>query len=210
MGDEKGRKESGAANSTERLILLGLLLAAVVAVSALLMLGTRMNERIPGPKWREEVRLMNGDLIIADMRNVYGESGDPSVSQGPLTFAEIKFEYRGKKYEWGMRGVWPTSLQVDSDGRPYIITTIPYCWAWSERGRPDSYYVVFRHEGSGWVEIPVQDIDQNAVFNLAGESQAQHGKELRKYIGEHEDKYKDFNLLKYQRQIVLEKMPACY
>lgn len=163
-----------------------------LALLALLLAGC--GKQGPGGEiWKEEVRLMNGDLIVIEQRNVYGSSGDVSASHGPLTEAEIRFDYKGTRYEWAQRGLWPKAIQEDPQGRIYVVSTIPYCWAWREWGRPDSYYVVFRHESGAWKKVPVTDVDPGTVFNLAGASSEPRSTARRDYVPETAWKYKDDN-----------------
>ncbi|MFP5505599.1 MAG: hypothetical protein ACLGH6_05330 [Gammaproteobacteria bacterium] len=161
-----------------------------LALLALLLAGC--GKQGPGGEiWKEEVRLMNGDLIVIDRRNVYGSSGDVSASHGPLTEAEIRFDYKGKRYEWKQRAIWPKAIQDDPQGRIYVVSTIPYCWAWDEWGQPDSYYVVHRYESGQWQKVGVTEVDPETVFNLAGTSRPQTSEKFRDFVSEKDWKYKN-------------------
>lgn len=163
--------------------------ALLISLIAMVLIACSEPKGPGGEIWKEEVRLMNGDLIIVDRRNVWGESGDLSQGHGPLTKAEVRFDYKGKHYDWSQRGLAPTALQEDPQGRMYIVSIIPYCWAWREWGRPDSYYVVHRFEDGKWKRLGVADIDVETIFNLAGESQEPHSSKKRDYVPETATKY---------------------
>ena len=162
-----------------------------------------------GDVWKEEVRLMNGELLVLDRLNRWGESGDLSLGHGPQTWAEMHWEYRGKQYSWAQRGVMPHALQLDGQGRFYIVSTIPYCWAWRERGEPKSFYVVFRFEDGGWKEIPLTEIDVNTVFNLAATSSPPDTNLRTPYQKETDWKYKDHSV-NYMKGIVVNEGAGCY
>lgn len=163
----------------------------IVAVIALLLVACGKDKNPRDEIWKEEVRLMNGDLIIIDRRNGYGPSGDLSQSSGPLTKAEVRFDYKGRHYEWVQRGVWPKALQEDPEGRMYIVSTLPYCWAWAEWGKPKSYYVVHRFEEGKWKRLDVTEVDPETVFNLAGANREPHTSVHTDYVPETAWKYKD-------------------
>lgn len=163
--------------------------ALLVALIALLLVSCSKGKNPRDEIWKEEVRLMNGDLIIIDRRNGYGPSGDLSQSSGPLTKAEVRFEYKGTRYAWVQRGVWPMALQEDPQGRMYIVSTLPYCWAWAEWGKPNSYYVVHRFEGGKWKRLDVTEVDPETVFNLAGSNREPHSTVHVDYVPETATKY---------------------
>ena len=142
-----------------------------------------------GEIWKEEVRLMNGDLIIVDRVNVWEGTGDLSKGHGPLTKVEIRFDYKGRRYEWVQRGLAPTALQEDPQGRMYIVSLLPYCWAWRDWGKPKSYYVVHRYEEGGWQRIDVSAVDPDTVFNLASKSSEPRSTRTRDYVPETATKY---------------------
>lgn len=155
-----------------------------------------------GEIWKEEVRLMNGDLLIIEQRNLYGSSGDLSARHGPLTKVDIRFDYKGKHYEWSQRGLWPKSIQEDPQGRIYIVSTLPYCWAWEEWGRPDSYYVVHRNGAANWEQVDVHEVPADTIFNLAGSSKDPGSKIHRDFVRETSWKYKNSDF-EPNRKIVL-------
>lgn len=120
-----------------------------------------------GERWTEDVRLQNGEVILVQREFRYGDSGEASLSHGPLGWASMDFEYRGIKYHWEARYVWPKALQIDPEGRFYVVATIPYCHSWHALGEPKSYYWVMRFESGRWVVVPLQAIDVKTPFNLA-------------------------------------------
>lgn len=158
--------------------------------------------------WKEEVRLQNGDLLIVEREFRYGSSGEASLSHGPLAWAGMNFDYKGAAYHWEAEGLWPMALQLDKAGRFYVVTTIPYCGVWRARGKPASYYVIFRFENGMWMEVPLEDIDVNTIFNLAGSNQGQHSTERKSYVKESEWRFKD-DTYEPNRKIVVGKRPRC-
>ena len=82
----------------------------------------------PG-QWTEEVQLHTGEVIQVRREFRWGSSGDLSVPSGPLTYASLDFEYRGKQYHWGERGLRPQLLQVTADGKPVVVSQARYQWA---------------------------------------------------------------------------------
>jgi hypothetical protein len=182
----------------------------LVAVIALLLVACGKPEGPGGEIWKEEVRLMNGDLIIVDRRNVWGQSGDLSQGHGPLTKAELHFDYKGKRYDWVQRGLGPVALQEDPEGRMYVVSIIPYCWAWSEWGKPNSYYLVHRFEDGKWKRLDVTEVDQATVFNLASKSSEPDSMESRDYVPETATKYAtNRGIHAPKRKIVLSHKPNC-
>lgn len=160
--------------------------------------------------WKEEVRLQNGDLLIVDREFRYGSSGEASLSHGPLAWAGMDFDYKGRTYHWEAEGLWPMALQLDKAGRFYVVTTIPYCTVWRARGKPDSYYVIFIFDSGSWREARLEDIDVSTPFNLAGSSKGLHSNERKSYVKESDTKFNGNGLTQEaNRRIVTEKRPRC-
>lgn len=176
---------------------------AILAVSALMILGCSKDN----DSWREEIRLSNGDLIVADMENFYGNGGI-GFSHGPLLKTRMAWKYKGRDYFWEEEAVAPRALQVDEQGRFYVVATIEYRWACAVRRNPKSYYLAFRYDGSAWHEVPLGEISLSTVFNLAGSNQSQHSTKRKRLVRENDWKYKDDNR-PASRQIVPDKKSSC-
>lgn len=182
----------------------------LVVMTACLLISCGKKESSNNEIWKEQLRLMNGDLIIIDRRNGYGPSGESSQMGGPMTKAEVRFDYKGKHYEWVHRGVWPLAIQEDSQGRMYIVSALPYCWAWSEWGKPPGYYVVHRFEEGGWKRLDITEVDPETAFNLAGSNRKPRSTAYYDYVPEAAMKFStNRNTDEPNRKIVLSHRPNC-
>jgi hypothetical protein len=164
----------------------------IVAGMVLYSLNQRkLDARPPGENWKEEVRLMNGELLVVDRQHIYGDEYRPNFYGGHVTDATIAYEYRGKSYRWQHKDVYPMSLQVEPSGRHVIVTGIMSCGNWQDLGKPESHYVAFANDGDGWREVSIDDVDPATVFNLAEFSRDRDGKNPQKLVKESAWRFKD-------------------
>lgn len=141
--------------------------AVMVAMWLYSMFPDNQDERPVGENWKEEVRLMNGELLVVERQHIYGDVYKPDFFAGHVTDAKINYEYQGRKYRWQHKDVSPRALQIEPGGRHVIVTNIGNCGAWQNLGKPESAYVAFANDGDGWREISIDEVDPSTVFNLA-------------------------------------------
>lgn len=120
----------------------------------------------PGTEtWVEQVRLQTGETIAVEREFRYGGGGSKS---GPLRYARMEFDYRGKHYRWEEEHVWPMVLQVDERGRVVVASGIVYESAWHARGKPCDWGVFQINEDGVWKQYPSAMIHVSSESNLAG------------------------------------------
>lgn len=126
-------------------------------------------------KWTENVKLQNGEVLQVKREERHGQ-GEAGTSGGPLTYASLEFEYRGKHYRWESGNVAPYILEIDQKGRPVVVGNIGYDWAWRQRGSPCDRGVVQYFENGQWVQIPTWELHVSSRMNLAAnKSKAERG-----------------------------------
>lgn len=153
-------KNPGSAPMAQSLRLL------VILVGIALIQGCAKKES-PG-LWTEEVQLHTGEVIQVRREFRWGSSGDLSVPSGPLTYASLDFEYRGKQYHWGERGLKPRLLQVTAGGKPVVVSYAPYQWA-KELHQLCGYKVQV-YDGD-WQDAEFWGLGIPEEFNLAADKQ---------------------------------------
>jgi hypothetical protein len=117
-------------------------------------------------KWTENVKLSNGEVLRVKREERHG-SGEAGTSGGPLTYASLEFEYRGKQYKWESTNAAPFILEIDGKGRPVVAGDIGYDWAWRQRGSPCDRGVVEYSDGERWIQIPTWELPVSNRLNLA-------------------------------------------
>lgn len=118
-----------------------------------------------GETWTEQVKLQTGETIAVEREFRYGSG---SFSGGPLRYARLEFDYRGKHYRWEEENVWPMVLQVDEGGRVVVASGIVYESAWRARGSPCDWGLLQIFEKGSWKQYPSQEIRVERASNLAG------------------------------------------
>jgi hypothetical protein len=163
----------------------------------------KMDDRPPGENWMEEVRLMNGELLVVVRRHIYGDVYRPDFYDGPLTEATVSYTYKGKEYRWQRKYADPMSLQIEPGGRHVIVATYGTFVAWEGLGRPERAYLAFADDGSGWREVPIDSVDQSSVFNLAPHSRDRSTRKPQAFVKESAWRWKDFRVhSKYRSGII--------
>jgi hypothetical protein len=132
--------------------------------------------------WKEEVLLHDGQKIIVERKQGYkgqSEVGQPT----PVGEHTIRFTIPGssKTISWtseygedlGRTNFELIALHIRKD-TPYLIAAPNLCLAYNKWGRPNPPYVTFKHDGTGWVRIPLSELpaefkDVNLVVNNQGE-----------------------------------------
>jgi hypothetical protein len=136
-----------------------------IAVTANLMACTAMPGIGHTMRWKEEVRLHDGHVIVVD--RFYNLGGYPAIeshNRSPLdetlTFA---LPGSGKEIVWKTEfnnlpepnGLGPLLLDV-VDGIPYLATSPAGCIAYNKWGRPNPPYVLFKYVHGAWQRIPLE------------------------------------------------------
>lgn len=147
----------------------------LVAVAGMLA-GCKQGER-NGELWQEKVEVQTGETIIVEREHLFegGRGG------GPLLWARMEFDYRGKHYRWAEEAVWPILLQIDEQGRPVVASAIGYEWAWHHRGKPCDFGVLQVFADGVWRQEPSWEIWVSRTSNLAMNSErAARGESMSK------------------------------
>ncbi|WP_341910726.1 hypothetical protein [Polaromonas sp. YR568] len=117
-----------------------------------------------GDRWSEEVLLHDGRKMIVERSQSYGGRGE--VGQpAPIKEHSISFALPGsrKPFKW-------TSEYSDDIGRtnfnllavhvkeetPYLVASPNLCLSYNKWGRPNPPYVFFKHDGSAWQRISLE------------------------------------------------------
>jgi hypothetical protein len=119
-------------------------------------------------KWREEVKLASGQVIMAERQKDYR-----SVYNGNNKGWHFEYEHlkavlppnRSVSWEGKVGGL---ALDVAKDGEIYLVTTIDTSQGRYEYSVPDDVnHVAFKYNASGqWERIPVTSIPQEIHPNL--------------------------------------------
>ncbi len=124
-------------------------------------------------RWKEEVKLHDGQLIIADRFSNLGgyptlDSHNRSLLDETITFTlprsdkkiSWKTEYRNDLPEPNSLG--PLLLDVVG-GVPYIATSPAGCIAYNKWGRPNPPYILFKYVNDEWKRIPLAEFPPELV-----------------------------------------------
>ena len=152
------------------------LLGGFKTIGLMLALGVSMSACSNTMSWKEEVKLHDGQIIVAE--RFYNLGGYPAIESQERAVLDITatFNLPGKK-----KIVWktdynnatpePNSLNLIRfdivKGIPYIATYPAGCIAYNKWGRPNPPQVLFKYEGEQWkritlAEFPAELIDTHA------------------------------------------------
>jgi len=135
-----------------------------------------------GTSWKEEVQLHDGSRLVVKRWQSYGgrhEIGQsPPVKEQHITFAmpgsdktvSFKSEYGA---DIGTTNFNLLALHI-SNSTPYIVATPFMCLSFNKWGRPNPPYVIFKHNGTDWQRITIQELpaefkEINLVIETKGE-----------------------------------------
>ncbi len=116
--------------------------------------------------WQEEVLLHDGQKIIVERHQTLG--GKPTIESTERTTLEEEWVFPVPGAERKIS--WKTGFKTPPEGPclmlllvgfpggvPYIATAPAGCIAYNHWGRPNPPYVFFRHDGSEWQRIPLEE-----------------------------------------------------
>ena len=137
---------------------------------------------IGGDRWKEEVLLHDGRIMIVERSQTYGGRSEPGQS-GPIKEHTIRFTLPGSNQtitwvsEYG-EDVGRTNfnlLAVHVLNRvPYVVAEPNLCLSYNKWGRPNPPYVFFKFDGNAWQRIsldqfPVEFKTVNVAHNTIGQ-----------------------------------------
>ena len=146
----------------------------------LLMMGVSMSAEaglfgFGGDSWKEEVLLHDGSKLVLQRSQSYG--GRREVGQSaPIKEHTVSFALPGS----GKTIAWTSEYSADVGranftllavhlvaGTPYVVAYPNLCLSYNKWGRPNPPYVIFKHDGSGWQRIPLEQLPSEiAAFNV--------------------------------------------
>lgn len=134
----------------------------ILAMLAILLLSGCGGAR----NWREEVRLADGGNVTVFRWAKLGNPLDqeiPDIKHGPPTVGygiRIPQPGTGKTVTWETDRTL-TPLAIGFRGQVIYLAASPnYCWAYDQLGRPVPPYVFFKHDGTEWQRIPVEEFPE--------------------------------------------------
>lgn len=170
------------------------LLRAILTLAA--MGGIGMNAHaglfgLGGTSWKEEVLLHDGSKIIVE-RSVERGGRHEIGQKPPIKEQSLSFTPHGasKPVTWedrysedvGGANFLPMLLDV-INGTPYLVTNPMGCLSYNKWGRPNPPYVIFKHDGTAWQRIPLQELPAkittpNLIFSMPDIEAEKFGKGL--------------------------------
>jgi hypothetical protein len=118
-----------------------------------------------GTSWKEEVLLHDGSKMIMERSQSYG--GQHEIGQPPpIKEHTISFMLPNTKEtitwtsEYG-EDIGRTNFHLLAvhmlNGTPYVVAEPNLCLAYNKWGRPNPPYVFFKHDGTAWQRIPLEE-----------------------------------------------------
>lgn len=139
--------------------------------------------------WKEEALLHDGSKIVVERSIVRGgrhEIGQlPSYTEQTLTFSNLT---TGKTITWedkatedlGTSSFLPIAVDI-YQGTTFLVMTPMGCLSYNKWGRPNPPYVIFRHQGKAWEQVPLQELPlETQRLNLIASSPDTEVKQLGK------------------------------
>jgi len=158
------------------------LLRAILTLAAMGGIGMNANAGLfglGGTSWKEEVLLHDGNKIIVERWVERG--GRHEIGQKPpIKEQSIRFTLpqNHQRVEWkddysedvGGANFLPMLLDV-VDATPYLVVNPMGCLSYNKWGRPNPPYVIFRHDGTTWQRISLQELPAeittpNLIFSM--------------------------------------------
>lgn len=149
-----------------------ILLASTLGIA---MSACAQTARSGADTWKEEALLHDGRKLMVERFQTYGgrhEVGQPSaVTEQAITFM---LPSSGRSLSWtsefgpdlGRTDFNPLALHILGD-TPYVVAEPNLCLSYNKWGRPNPPYVVFKHDGTAWQRIPLEQLPaQFTTFNL--------------------------------------------
>lgn len=143
-----------------------LLLRLFKTICLVLTLGVSMSAYgFEGANWKEEVLLHDGQKLIVERSQTYGDFSEPASRERQLVEEVWEFTIPGTKQrviwksDWGRNKQDNLSLLVLGflGNTPYIATSTGLCHAYNKWKRPNPPYVFFKFDGKVWQQIPLNE-----------------------------------------------------
>jgi len=132
-----------------------------------------------GTSWQEEVLVHDGTKIVVE-RSVERGGRHEIGQKPPIKEQSLRFTLpqNHQRVEWkddysedvGGANFLPMLLDV-VDGTPYLVANPMGCLSYNKWGRPNPPYVIFKHDGTTWQRIPLQELPAevttpNLIFSM--------------------------------------------
>ena len=139
--------------------------------------------------WKEEVLLSDGRKIVVERSVERG--GRHEIGQEPpisMQILRFKLPVGGNEIEWktetspgiGWADFQPLNVDIVANNA-YVVTWPVGCLAYNKWGRPNPPYIVFKHTGKAWQQIPLKDLPSEIkVPNIIFGSPDTNAKQLDK------------------------------
>ena len=139
--------------------------------------------------WKEEVLLSDGQKIVVERSVERG--GRHEIGQEPpisMQILRFKLPVGGNEIEWktetspgiGWADFQPLNVDIVANNA-YVVTWPVGCLAYNKWGRPNPPYIVFKHTGKAWQQIPLKDLPSEIkVPNIIFGSPDTNAKQLDK------------------------------
>ena len=143
--------------------------AMLTTLVAIFLLGIGMNANASWwntTRWKEEVLLHDGTLLMTDRWETVDPAGRREIGQQPPTAeAGIRFVIPGTRQTVTWKSDFGRKMEDNlallmlgfRDGVPYVVTKATGCAAYNRWGRPNPPYVFFKFDGTAWQRISLQE-----------------------------------------------------
>ena len=140
------------------------------------MVGSTISACSSTMRWKEEVKLHDGKVIVAKRDyNLAGYAYLDSSERTPLDETVTFNLPNGKSIIWknDVRNSVPEQNSLNHfrfdivDGVPYLATYPAGCIAYSKWGRPNPPQILFKYEGDQWIRITLDELPPELVGTTA-------------------------------------------
>ena len=144
----------------------------ITKFAMLVMLGASMSACSSTMQWKEEVKLHDGQVIVAERYyHLGGYAYLDSREQTPLDETVTFRLQNGKSIVWknDFRDSEPEPNSLNHfrfdivNGVPYLATYPAGCIAYNKWGRPNPPQVLFKYENEQWTRITLNELPQELI-----------------------------------------------
>ncbi|MBI4937117.1 MAG: hypothetical protein HY846_02650 [Nitrosomonadales bacterium] len=149
------------------------LLRRITKLGLLLMMGASMSACSSTMEWKEEVKLHDGQIIVAERHyNLAGYAYLDSSERTPLDeTVTFTLPGRGNKIIWknDFRDSVPEPNSLNHfrfdivNGIPYLATYPAGCISYNKWGRPNPPQILFKYENEQWKRITLAELPQELI-----------------------------------------------
>jgi hypothetical protein len=108
-------------------------------------------------RWKEEVQLHDGRVIVIERSVRTGDAPTGPVQQPAESDYTLKFKADGKRLITWVAGKNFVPMILDiKDGVPYVVAVGRTGTAYELEGCPKPPYFLFRHRGDAWERVPYE------------------------------------------------------